>query len=187
MARVCGLEPAGLRTVGIGELHVQYRHERRISYQLFTDENYRTLIKSPLFDLLEVYSDRGMGYITQNYRDTTYYRMFRSFDQAGCLVDWTTGKKAPYAINDEQIFEKIRGFLETYHTVKDQGYLGGRFANRYVTVLEAPYEVYRRSLPIAWRPYEIWGGHHRAAALAVLGYSDVEVLLFRWVGVGQAG
>ena len=60
------------------------------------------------------------------------------------------------------------------------GYLVDPFQNRAITVLQIPYEVERFGYRLDWEPYEIWNGHHRAACLHALGYSEAKVVVLKF-------
>ena len=61
--------------------------------------------------------------------------------------------------------------------MRKHGYRGGPFRRYPITVLEKP--IYPPAPDYEPLNYEIWAGHHRAAAAAVLALDEVEVLVLR--------
>jgi hypothetical protein len=85
----------------------------------------------------------------------------------------------------EMIARKLEGLIALYESIRRDGY---RFAgiDSYIWVLEEPLSVTRYGYSRLAEGLEIFDGHHRAAALACLGYEAIPVLLLRDVGTHTA-
>lgn len=181
-AQAHGLTVVGEIEVPVKELHIQYRSELKLDPFLvgLDGELDRSIVYSPFYKLLEIYIDKGHSYIERNFRETDYYKLFRYMNQVE-LIDWRTGQKNEFKRSDTQILEKIQKFIRVYESIKQQGYLGPSFDRRYIIVLEIPFEVQclGQKIDWEWHPYEIWSGHHRAAALAMLGHDEAKVVLLK--------
>lgn len=177
-----GLTVVGKIEAPVKELRVQYRSEFEGDSSLLIGPNGepdRSIVHSPLCRLLNTYESRGFSFIEKHFRITDYYKLFSYYSEVGYIVDWATGEKVERHLTEMQILEKIQRFIRTYESIKQRGYLGRGFISRYIMALEAPFEVQRFGLSLNWHPYEIWSGHHRAAALAVLGYEKAVVILLK--------
>ncbi len=176
-----GLQPLMIVEMPIDMMQMQYRHELPLD-RFFVDEAgnvNRSILNSPIYNLLEIYQSKGMRYIKRNLEQLEYYRMFKSFGEVGFRYDWYRGKtRIDFQWSDEKIRGKIENFITLYRSVRRWGYLGGKFEQYFITVLDTPFEVSRLGLEFEnWQPFEIWGGHHRAAVLAALGYQYAHVIL----------
>jgi hypothetical protein len=178
-----GLVVVGKIEVPVQELHFQYRSEFEMDSLLVDLDGRpdRSIVHSPFCKLLETYEDRGLFFIEKNFRKTDHYRMLRHRSQLGYYFDWVTGERRKFHLSDAQILNRIRKLIRTYESIKQRGYLGPGFRKRYIIVLEIPFEVQRfgKTIDWDWHPYEIWSGHHRAAALVVLGYEKASVILLK--------
>lgn len=172
-----GLVQVGWLDVAIDELQLQYRSELRMEEILPGGD--RTLVRSPFSDLISTYRERGRDWLSDHYRETSYYALFRHYRSIGHYVNWATGERGSFKLSDGEIWARMQRFFETYESIARRGYLGRGFAHRPIIVLREPYERQRFARPVVWIGYEIWSGHHRAASLAALGVEHVNVLLVR--------
>jgi hypothetical protein len=76
---------------------------------------------------------------------------------------------------------KVRSLLRVYDSIKRRGYRRGIYWRQVVSVFEFPLMPARP----AYRPqnWEVFDGHHRAAALAALNVPEVNVLVVRAIPV----
>ena len=172
--RAFGLRPVELRTVPLERLHMQFRRE------LYTPGLFegQPVTRSPLFAAITLYQRGGLRALKREFKHLSYYKMFKAFDRVGFKVDWRTGAgRLPFHWSDGRIWTGLMKMVSAYESIKRVGYLGAGFRHRYIMALETPFEVSRFGREMAWEPYEIWGGHHRAAALAALGIREALVLM----------
>ena len=178
-----GLRPVAVLRLPLRQLQMQYRHELMVDHLLLDASGHvdRSIPNSPLYRALQVYQAGGLRAVKRRFRALDYYRMFRAFDAVGYKIDWHRDPTpVPFRWSDRKIWAaKLLPMLRVYESIKRHGYLGGPFGQRYITVLETPFEVSRHNRTFAWQSYEIWGGHHRAAALAALGVEEADVILLR--------
>jgi len=176
-----GLQPVMMVNLPLDLLQMQYRHELPMDDYLNDGQGgiNRSILNSSLYKVLKLYQARGMRYLKKNFMQLDYYRMFKSYGEVGYRYDWYRGKtRLQFHWNDERIWGKLKNFISLYRSIKRVGYLGGMYIKYYITVLDVPFEVSRYGLDFfEWKPYEIWGGHHRAAVLAALGYRSADVVL----------
>ncbi|MBI4342273.1 MAG: class I SAM-dependent methyltransferase [Candidatus Omnitrophica bacterium] len=169
-----GLRAVAPRTVRLEQLHMQYRHELHVP-GLFEGQ---PIIRSPLLSAIRVYQRGGLRALRREFRHLSYYKMFKSFDRVGFKIDWRNGvDRISFRWSDARIWSGLLKMVSAYESIKRVGYLGKGFRHRYIMALEIPFELTRFGREMAWEPYEIWGGHHRAAALAALGVEEAEVVL----------
>lgn len=176
-----GLQPVMIVELPIDFMQMQYRHELPLD-RFFVDEAgnvNRSIMNSPIYNLLEIYRSKGKRYIKRNLRQLEYYKMFKSFGEVGFRYDWYREKtRIDFKWSDEKIRGKIENFISLYKSVRRWGYRGRKFNQFFITVLDMPFEVSRHGLEFEnWQPFEIWGGHHRAAVLAALGFQNAHVIL----------
>lgn len=172
-----GLLEVGWLEVSTDELQLQYRSELRMEEILPDGE--RALVRSPFTELIATYRERGRGWLSEHYRETSYYDLFRHYGSIGHAVDWATGERRAFQLSDGEIWTRMERFFDTHDSIARRGYLGRGFAHRPIIVMREPYERQRFDRPITWTGYEIWSGHHRAASLAALGVERVTVMLVR--------
>lgn len=182
----CSLADIGLHAlevlrVPIDKLHMQYRHELRNAYGLLDPKGQTcSIVESPLYKTLLVYKKRGFAALKRHFRDLDYYKMFKSFDGVGYKINWANGlEQIPFQWDDRKILARLLRMIAIYKSIQSEGYLSGRFQARYITALAVPFERSRFGRQFSWEPYELWGGHHRAAALAALGIQEAEVILLK--------
>ena len=174
--RAYGLRPVELCSVRLDRLHMQYRHE------LYTPKLFdgQPITRSPLASALALYRRGGPRALKREFTHLSYYKMFKAFDRVGYKLDWRNGvDRLPFRWSDARIWTGLQKMIGAYESITRVGYLGKGFRQRYIIALEVPFEVSRFGRTMVWEPYEIWGGHHRAAALAALGIDVAEVLLLQ--------
>jgi hypothetical protein len=176
------MKPIRLISVPMTALHLQHHTDRPIEFLLKREDGRvdRTILNSPHYRLLKAYDTQGMEWLRRNYRDTAYYQIYSYYDRIG-------RKKNLYKDNawimvrydDEGIWRKILRLIDLYQSVKREGYANSVYGKNRVSVLEVPFSVGRFGIEMSWEPYEIWGGHHRAASLAAAGKSEIEAVLIK--------
>ncbi len=77
----------------------------------------------------------------------------------------------------EYLHKKVDSFFELLKSIQEHGYMGGPFRRSPIVVFEKP--IYPPDSVYEPLNYEMVGGHHRAAAAAVLGMDAVKVLVVR--------
>ena len=79
--------------------------------------------------------------------------------------------------------ERIDALCATFDSIRERGYLEGRYRRSPITVFETP--IHPPLPDYEPRNWEIMDGHHRATALAVLGAARAKVLVVRAVRVAE--
>jgi hypothetical protein len=83
---------------------------------------------------------------------------------------------------EEFLRRKVDALVRTFDSIRDKGYLARGFKRYPIVVFERPiHPPVPGYVPTDW---EIFDGHHRAAAVAVLGIPEVRVLVIRSEPVG---
>jgi hypothetical protein len=121
--------------------------------------------------LIQAYQE---GRLPEDLSETDYWRWHAQLNDAGI------NERPP-----EMIARKLNGLIELYEAIRRNGY---RFdgLNSYIWVLEEPLIATRYGYSPSAEGLEIFDGHHRAAALACLGYESTPVLRLRDVGTETA-
>ncbi len=110
--------------------------------------------------------------------NSDYVKFWRDVDAIGYKYDWfNANKKVAVSYSYKRILKKIRSFIKTYNSIKENGYLSEDYANRFVIVLEKPFENMKYGYDHECLGYEIWSGHHRAASLAYLGCKEIDLII----------
>ena len=140
-----------------------------------------TLLTSPIDGLLPLVD----GKRDRRIRHTPHYQLLRHYQQTGeklyehdyarLLVTRARLRNLP--MNEAILSSRVDDFCELLESMREHGYRGGSFRRYPITVFEKP--IYPPASDYEPLNYEIRGGHHRAAAAAVLGFNDVEVLVLR--------
>lgn len=182
--RKVGLEPRRLESVPIERLLV----EISLDYESISTPFYRnaqgqtdhSILGSPLFRLLQSYESLGRTELFRCLKDQDYYRFFMSVNQIGAKTNLLKpSEKIPVHYDDAVIRGKVERFIRVHESIKKEGYLQGKFAGHYIGVVEAPFVTTRFGWKVetAIQGFEIFSGHHRAASLACLGQSPVQVVV----------
>ena len=177
------LVPIDMISVNIKDLYVQFRSEWPI--QEYSDNpNARVplkLIDSPLADFIKSYQNIGRNVVSQkNFKTLSYYEMWKKINKVGFKYDWYNYPiQISKSYSDELIIKKMAKFIKVYESIKKNGYLGGKFREGMIQILVQPFENSKFGCKHEIDGYEIWSGHHRAAALFCLGVNKVEVLVLR--------
>ncbi|HOW28809.1 MAG TPA: hypothetical protein PK876_09960 [Elusimicrobiota bacterium] len=176
-----GLRPKEIKKVPLNKLYVQFRSEWPIQERGAIPGSVLPLpvCDSPLCLFLESYKKHGLAVLSgEHFKENPYYKMWQAVNQVGFRYDWfhypQTLKKQ---YSDKDIENKMRGLINTYESIKTHGYLGGEYKNRMVMALETPFENTRLGHHHSIDGYEIWGGHHRVAAMISLGYSESTIMI----------
>ena len=142
-----GLKVVKIKKIDLKKLHYQYRPEI---------DGDRLLIDSPHFEIAKLYYIHGLKWVENNY-DKTKYFLF----QKDILL------KDPHVPKGKiRLFDSLR-----------EGYLKKGHENDYIVVLKDPLVKTRYGVDIDLPLFEIFIGHHRAAALLALGKGRVDVIL----------
>jgi hypothetical protein len=177
-----GLEVDQEIIVPLDQLHYQFRREFKGNPYLMSPEKLftRPITDGPLARLLEDYKEYGLDRVMKSINQTDYFKFFKFNEKAQQYTNWGTGKIEKIRYPKRAIREKVVNFCRLYENIKSAGYLVDPFQNRTITVLQIPYEVERFGYRLDWEPYEIWNGHHRAACLHALGYSEAKVVVLKF-------
>ena len=186
----CRLNRFGLEPLDVVEVTVdRLVHQRPVRCELisgcdatplgfldryFTDESGKADWRISRSMHARLLQDHSKGRLPRDLTTTDYWRWHVQLHDAG--------------INDrpaEMIDRKVRGLISIYESIEEQGYVYGGL-NSYVWVLEQPLIQTRYNIAHYPDGLEIFDGHHRAAAAAVLGYETLHVLLLRDVGRATA-
>ena len=177
-----GLEPIGVIEVLVQSLFLQHHIDRPIEFLLRSEDGKidRSILNSPHYKLLKIYETHGIDWLRKNFRDTGYYQIYAYYNRIGKKRNlYKKDGWLPVQYEDEGIWLKILNFIDIYERVKKEGYLSSAYKDKRISVLEVPFSVGRFGAEIDWEPYEIWGGHHRAAAIAATGREKIEAILIK--------
>ncbi len=183
------LEPVGLIEVSIDDLYIQESFFVDMK-DLFIDKTDKVnwhVKNSPIYEFLTLYRNNGWRYLSKGMARTRYYEMKRrvlEFNHRNKTKGFSFWKRFLknmifFLFKKRRLRKSIRRLINTYDSIKENRYLGGDFANYYITVLKKPFIVTKFGQKRVWKPYTIWSGHHRAAILAVLGYKNCRALLLK--------
>ena len=171
-----GLEPVDIVEAPVADLLVQ----RPVRCELIPSREATTL------DFLDRYLE-GDWRITRSMQ----YRLLEGHRRGDLTDDLSTTdywrwhvKLAEAGINErppEMIARKVRGLLAVYESIAAGGYAYGDLRS-YVWVLERPLISTRYGIDHQPDGFEVYDGHHRAAAAAALSLGTLRVLLLRDVG-----
>ncbi len=178
-----GLEPQDIIEVPLEKLYLQFRSEWH--WNKLTDHPRRReglrVIDSPLVTFLQRYAEEGEHlFISGGFRDTDYYRVWQASDKVGWRYNWYDyPAKFEKRYTDASIESKMRSVAAVYESIRDIGYQKGRYSNTTVTAIIEPFETTRFGYEHHIDGYEVWGGHHRIAALHVLGFKETDIMVLK--------
>ncbi|MDH4027467.1 MAG: hypothetical protein OEU95_01385 [Nitrospirota bacterium] len=174
------LRPLKIIKVNINDLKHQHRTELDYDFMFRSKDGNidYSITNSPLYRTLKLYQKIGQWRLIWGYRRTEYYTFFKHADKVGFIRDWLApDNKIIRRISDKEIKNKLKRFIKLYENIRKTGYLAPPLSARYISVLAIPYETLCLNIDFQGKPYEIWSGHHRAAALAALGEKEIDVVL----------
>ena len=172
-----GLRPCCLRQAAVDEL----MHQRTVRCEMipstqatpieFLEQHFSntdgvsdwSIFSSMQYKLYDAYAQGQLNDLSQ----TDYWQWHASLHQAGI-------NERP----DEWIRSKINKVLRAYDSIRTQGYRYGSLSS-FIWVLEQPVITTRYGIEHHPGGLEIFHGHHRAAAVAQLGYGSVVVLVLK--------
>jgi hypothetical protein len=173
-----GLEPVDVVEAPVDELLVQ----RPVRCELvpgreavtldFLDGYFETpdggsdwrITRSMQYDLLRRHA---RGELEGDLRGTDYWMWHVELDRAGINTR-----------PESMIAGKVESLIAVYESIRADGYRYGGLRS-YVWALEEPLIRTRYGIDHDADGYEIYDGHHRAAAIALLGHASLRVLLVR--------
>jgi hypothetical protein len=179
--------PAELMPISLSQLQCEISLDfEEVTHPFFlkSDGSHnRSITSSPHYQLICIYQQKGLKWLKENFKQLDYYDFFMSFNQVGEKTNlFNPEQKHPVHFTTEQIWQKIERFIRLYEGLKKAGYVQGQYKGHYIAVLDTPLVVSRFGKKTAFKPYEIFSGHHRASCLAALEQERVEVLLLQDVG-----
>ena len=118
------------------------------------------------------------GHLPGQLEKTDYWRFHVAMRDAGIKLQ--RGSEFVER-SDEWIDNKVRRMVNIFESIKNRSYRYRRVSD-YIWVVEKPLIHTRYGYDHCPEGYEIFDGHHRAAAVAFLGYPSVRVLLLKDVG-----
>ena len=121
-----GMQPTGVIEVPVQSLFLQHHVDRPLEFLLGTDDGGidRSILNSPHLKLLKTYESKGIEWLRENFRETTYYEVYAYYNQIGrkrnlCKPDeWITVR-----YEDKDIWQKIIHLINIYERIKREGYL----------------------------------------------------------------
>lgn len=125
----------------------------------------RRLRHTPHSDVLRAYDDTGVAP-----EESDYVRLMR-----------VRARLQGRTRSEEFLQEKVRRLIAVFNSIRTRGYRAGLAWRQPITVFEKP--LAPPSSTYEPRNWEVFDGHHRAAALSVLGAEKVQVLVLRSVEV----
>jgi len=135
------------------------------------------LADSPHVELLESYNTKKTEDFYSNCMNLPYCKQLASSD---FKYNYYNGEVISRSLTESQIISRVKSFILLFESIKKNGYMKGEFANRIICILEKPFWNTRYGSQLqSSNNFEIFIGHHRAAALYVLGYRDIKVVLLR--------
>jgi hypothetical protein len=173
-----GLEPVDVFEARVGDLLVQRPvrselvPEREAATLPFLDDYFEMpdggsdwrITRSMQYRLLD---QHARGDLPADLRETDYWRWHAELDRAGI-------NERP----DDWIHGKVEALIHVYESIRAHGFRYGGLLS-YVWVLEEPLIATRYGIDHRPHGLEVYDGHHRAAAVARLGYETISVLLLR--------
>jgi hypothetical protein len=177
-----GLKPLCIKEVSVEDLLVQ----RPVRCEVIPVNEATTL------DFLDKYFARGNGILDYSIYNSMQYKLLCAYIE-GTIQDfsqtdyWQWHVKLRQAgINEDKrsdawIANKIQRLLCVYKSIRDRGYDYSRLSN-YIWAVNEPLISTRYGYNYYADGFEIFDGHHRAAAVACLGYCSIYVLLVKDVG-----
>jgi hypothetical protein len=144
-----------IKEIDLRDTYMQRTPNRSTDY-LLAIEKKRThlMIFSPHTEIFSLLHQFGESWIEKVFTDTRYYKM------ASVL-----GKK--------DFPKKLK---KIYYSIRD-GYLQGKYKEKYIVVLEEPFAKSRYLRDVEDNAPEIFSGHHRVGALLALKRYNVKVVV----------
>jgi len=177
-----GMKPVDLIQVPLTSLFLQHHIDRPIEFLLKTENGRvdRSILNSPHYRLLKTYEAKGLDWLNKNFKDTAYYQIYSYYNKIGKKRNlYKEDAWIRVGYDDETIWKKVLHLINIYAGIRKEGYPSSVYRNNRISVLEVPFSVGRFGAEIDWEPYEIWGGHHRAAAIAACGEEKIEAILIK--------
>lgn len=176
-----GLRPKEITLISINQMYLQFRNEWPI-HGYNSNPRCRVpmpITTSPLFEFLESYKKHGKKALSGRlYKESSYYKMWKSINQVGFKYDWYNYPNTiAKSFSDGVIRSKMKDLINVFESILKYGYRKERFEKSIIMVLTEPFENTRFGFEHSMDGYEIWSGHHRAAALAALDIENAEVLI----------
>jgi hypothetical protein len=140
----------------------------------------RSICDSPHYDLLKLYEENGVEWIRDNYTSLRYYNFFIDMNAVGVKTNlFNVSEKISFHYSKMNIINKINNFISLYESIKNNGYLSGKYKGKYVSVLMEPLASTRFGQNKKYKYFGVFSGHHRLACLAILKNKNVKVLLIK--------
>ncbi len=176
-----GLQPKEITVVPVNQMYLQFRSEWPIQGYNSNPKSRvpMPITTSPLFKFLESYKKHGKKVLFGRlYKENPYYKMWKSINQIGFRYDWYNYPNTIVkSFSDELVRSKMRELINVFESILKYGYRKEKFKKSIIMVLAEPFENTRFGFEHSIDGYEIWSGHHRAAALAALNIENAEVLV----------